>query len=1503
MKKIYLVLLGLFFLNNVMANKTQQIFTEVEESAVKSIPQIKATTYKTMKVDLSMAKNYLQSIPKEFTAASVQNTYLLQLPMPDGTWADFDLEESPMMEAGLAAQFPTFKTYTGKGITDPSAYLKLSITDKGLHAMILSAKGTIYIDPYNNQTTNLVMVYDKKDFDRNGKVMNCLVGDASTNSLELEGVFKNENTPTPEMMFGDCQRRDFRLAMAATGEYTTFHGGTVPLALAAIVVSVNRINGVYEKEFGVHFNLVANNSLIIYTNGATDPYTNNSGSTMLNENQSNLTTVIGTANYDVGHVFSTGGGGIAQLNSPCSSTGKARGVTGSGAPVGDPFDIDYVAHEMGHQFGGNHTQNNNCNRALAVETGSGVTIMGYAGICAPDVAAHSIDNFHSSNLIEITNFLASANAGCRTLVSVPNNSPVISSSTGNHTIPKSTPFALTCTASDADGDVMTYNWDQFDNQVSTQSPLSTNTGGPNFRCFSSTLSPTWYFPTISSISTNTNDPWQVLPSVARTMNFRLTVRDNHSGNGCTASATSTITFDGTAGPFVVSSPSTTGISYPALSTQTITWSVAGTNVAPVNCSNVDILLSTDGGLTYPTTILSNTPNDGSESVLIPNSQSTTARIMVKANGNVFFDISNNNFAITAPVIFTITAGANANGSISPSGAVSVASGANQTFTISPNPCFQIASVLVDGVNNPAAVSSGTFTFTNVTAAHTIQASFSPITYSITATASSNGSISPSGINSVNCGSNQTYTITPNFGFSVFDVMVDGISIGAVTSHTFTNVTAPHTISATFVAQVLNFTITASAGANGSISPSGAVNVTGGSSQTFIITPNSCYAILDVIVDGISQGPFPSYTFTNVNAPHTITATFVQLTYTILANAGPDGSISPALNTTVNCGANQTYTITPNLGFNVLDVLVDGISIGAVTSHTFTNVTAAHTISATFVAQTVNHTITATAGANGNISPSGVVNVTGGANQTFLITPNSCYTILDVSVDGISQGPLTSYTFTNVNISHTIDVTFINLTYTILASAGANGSVSPAGSTTVNCGTNQSYSISANGGYFIQDVLVDGISQGAVSSYTFTNVTTNHTISASFAQNTVGTTTLTVASCNSTVATMNDQVFIYPVAGATNYRYKVENSTLGFNSVYTRNSSLTDFRLKWAPGVQFATTYSISVAALVGGIWGTYGAACPVTVGPFPSTQLSNCATVLPAMSTAFTCVPVSGASNYQYRFTNTSLSYSYEAYRNNSSTDYRLTWLPSNFAAQYSTTYNVEVRALVGGIWGTYGNVCTITTPSAPITSLQPAFCSNYALPTFSSAVNCVAIAGASNYRYKITGPASYSKVFTRNSSLTDWRFSWTLLCCGQQNMLANSTYTVEVAYFAGGTWSAYGPACTIVTPGTVPRYAFKENEEVTLDEPVQEFTLSVFPNPSTLDQEVSIEISGFEDIGANVEFAIFDLMGKKVYANSGQLADKNNFTIKPEYTFTKGIYLAEARMGATVKRVKFIVE
>jgi subtilisin-like proprotein convertase family protein len=625
--------------------------------------QIKTNKQQYFSIDLISIKNYLLSAPLELTQTSEAITYALELPMPDGTTALFDMEESPMLDGGLASQYPNMKTYTGKGITHRSEYLKLSITEKGLHVMILSETGTIYMDPYNQANQNILVVYHKKDFNPQGKTMNCGVGD-NTSSNTIQTIQKSSLT-VPTVQFGDCVRRNYRLALAATAEYTTFHGGTVNAALAAMVVTMNRVNGVYEKDLGVHMNLVANTNLLIYTNATTDPYSNTNPANLLTQNQANCDAVIGNANYDLGHVFSTGGGGLSGLGIVCNSTQKARSETGSSAPVGDAYDIDYVAHEIGHQFSGNHTFNattgscggGNINNGTAVETGSGITIMAYAGICSPnDIATNSIDNFHSTSLAEMSNFITGS-ATCATTQSVINNTPVITSYTTNKNIPKSTPFMLTTTATDVDGDALTYAWEQIDNQVISNVPVATNTGGPMFRCFSPSTNPTWYFPRLDSIVNNTPLKWEVLPSVARTMNFRLTVRDNHSGNGCTSSANNTLTVDANSGPFVVTAPNTTGLSFAAFSTQTVTWNVANTTASPVNCANVDILLSTDGGLTYPITLLTGTPNDGSQTVTIPNITSSTARIIVKANANIFFDISNNNFVITAPLIadYTLTA--------------------------------------------------------------------------------------------------------------------------------------------------------------------------------------------------------------------------------------------------------------------------------------------------------------------------------------------------------------------------------------------------------------------------------------------------------------------------------------------------------------------------------------------------------------------------------------------------------------------------------------------------------------------------------------------------------------------------------------------------------------------------------------------------------------------------------------------------------------------------------
>ena len=373
----------------------------------------------------------------------------------------------------------------------------------------------------------------------------------------------------------------------------------------------------------------------------------------------------------------------------------------------------------------------------------------------------------------------------------------------------------------------------------------------------------------------------------------------------------------------------------------------------------------------------------------------------------------------------------------------------------------------------------------------------PTTYTITASAGTNGTVTPSGATTVNSGASQAYSITPSTGYHVASVLVDGSSVGAVTSYTFSNVTANHTISATFA--INTYTITASAGTNGTVTPSGATTVNSGASQAYSITPSTGYHVASVLVDGSSVGTVTSYTFSNVTANHTISATFAINTYTITASAGANGTVTPSGATTVNSGASQAYSITPSTGYHVASVLVDGSSVGAVTSYTFSNVTANHTISATFAINT--YTITASAGANGTITPSGATTVNSGASQAYSITPSTGYHVASVLVDGSSVGAVTSYTFSNVTANHTISATFAINTYTITASAGPNGTITPAGVTTVNSGASQAYSITPSTGYHVASVLVDGSSVGAVTSYTFSNVTANHTISATFAINT------------------------------------------------------------------------------------------------------------------------------------------------------------------------------------------------------------------------------------------------------------------------------------------------------------------------------------------------------------------------------------------------------------------
>jgi hypothetical protein len=617
--------------------------------------------YYTVQFDLIQLRNVLQRAPLEFTTDIINSPSQIKIPLPNGQTEDFRMVKTQLMEPGLANRYPHFVTYAGISLENPTHTIYISITELGLHAMIVSPEGNVFIDPVELRNTKDYIIYFRKDLIAHGDFI-CETD--TIKSANWKNVSSNTNTQNVFRSNG-TQLRTYRLALACTGEYAATKGGTTSGALAGMVASMTRVNGVYESEVAIRMVLIANNTSIIYLNSATDPYTNNNGVTMLGENQLNIDAVIGTANYDIGHVFSTGGGGVASLNSPCSASSKARGVTGLGNPTGDAFDIDYVAHEMGHQFGGNHTFNSatsscNGNRSAnaAYEPGSGITIMAYAGICGADnLAANSIAYFHCHSINEILNFSVNGNGNlCAAKTTTGNTAPLVTLPALTYTIPFRTPFTLTGSATDANSDAWTYSWEELDRGAAGawNAPAG---DAPIFRPFSPTISPSRTFPKIADIVNNVTVIGELLPTYARNLKFRLTVRDNRVGGGGVTYPDDTLKIQviNTTTPFQVTVPNT-AVSWNVGSTQTVTWAVSSTNVSPINCTNVRISLSTDGGYTYPTVLKASTPNDGSESITIPANPSTTARIKVEAVGNIFFDISNTNFSIIAvPVTLNLKA--------------------------------------------------------------------------------------------------------------------------------------------------------------------------------------------------------------------------------------------------------------------------------------------------------------------------------------------------------------------------------------------------------------------------------------------------------------------------------------------------------------------------------------------------------------------------------------------------------------------------------------------------------------------------------------------------------------------------------------------------------------------------------------------------------------------------------------------------------------------------------
>ena len=598
----------------------------------------------------------LVNVPNRDGFSGTSNV-IVSLPSPNGTLERYRIVEASTFEPELQAQYPEIRSFAGQGVDNPTNSLRFAISPyNGISATIRSAseESTFIIDPFTSDYKNFI-VYDKS---KNGvnKDFKCSTDEAAIR--EFGPVVSRGGTSILNNADDGTLRR-FQLALSCTGEYAVYHGGTLAAVNAAFNATMSRVNALFELDFNVTMVLIATNNNVIYLNAATDPYSTDANYNI--ELQRNLTATIGSANYDIGHLVSQVGnnGNAGCITCVCTnpannnSLAKGSGFTTCVTPIGDNFDIDFVAHEMGHQYGANHTftfstENNTVN----VEPGSGVTIMGYAGITgATDVAPHSIPVFHAASIQQITNAVKAYT--CDDEIATGNAVPV-PVTVATKTLPKGTAFKLIGTATDANpSDVLSYSWEQIDDAgtvgtAATYFP-SVTSSTVNFRSFMPKSTGVRMFPKLEDHLANglTGNRWEIIPeptAANRIMNFRMTVRDNRAGGSTNESVNTAVTFDFTKGPFTVTSQNTAGLSYAQGSSQTVTWNVNGTSTM-TGAANVNIKLSTDGGLTYPTTLLANTPNDGTQAVTMPNILATKCRILIEPTGNDFYAINTNNFAI------------------------------------------------------------------------------------------------------------------------------------------------------------------------------------------------------------------------------------------------------------------------------------------------------------------------------------------------------------------------------------------------------------------------------------------------------------------------------------------------------------------------------------------------------------------------------------------------------------------------------------------------------------------------------------------------------------------------------------------------------------------------------------------------------------------------------------------------------------------------------------------
>lgn len=574
-----------------------------------------------------------------------QDFIVLDLPLPDGKYVTYQLTPSRVMHPELAAKYPSIKTFSGVQLGHPKNQGKFDITPQGFHGVFNLGEEKVFIDPSNRESNRHYYNYYRKNAQ---PIDQSQFSQRLSPRKRLEGSSAESLKKATVNIATTAELVTYKLAIATTGEYAQFHGGTKESTLAALVTLVNRLNDVYERDLAMTFELVADNDSIIFIDSSTDPFENTDEDIDVNTDVINA--AIGFDNYDIGHLVGTGGGGLASFRSVCKSY-KAEGVTGSSRPTSDSFYIDYVAHEIGHQFGADHTFNGtqgSCegNREItsAYEPGSASTIMGYAGICSGQNIQNSSDPYFHIHSIDQINAFTGSLASCGIKTTMNNEIPSVDAG-ADYTIPAKTPFTLVGSATDTDADNLTYSWEQFDLGAASNSAAEDATDDgerPLFRTFSPTNSPERTLPKLRDILTNTVTYGEALPTVERVLNFRLVVRDNQNNLVDDAMTVNVIA--------VEKAFSVNDINAWNDLNQTITWHTADTENAPVSCATVDLLLSTDSGANFEHILASGVENDGEHDVNVPNLTTDNARVKITCNDNIFFAINQTDFAISSTVV-------------------------------------------------------------------------------------------------------------------------------------------------------------------------------------------------------------------------------------------------------------------------------------------------------------------------------------------------------------------------------------------------------------------------------------------------------------------------------------------------------------------------------------------------------------------------------------------------------------------------------------------------------------------------------------------------------------------------------------------------------------------------------------------------------------------------------------------------------------------------------------